>query len=82
MSASSVPGLFGPSAFQSEKSPAPASQPATGAGAGDSINPTNPAPRKTNANYLQDKDLNWWLTFARTFKNAVKTPLPDDDSDL
>lgn len=37
---------------------------------------------KTSNNYLQDKDLNWWLTFARTFKSAVKTPLPDEDSDL
>lgn len=79
MSAPAVPGLFVPSTSQSERASAPASQPA--AGAADSNNPTSSAP-KTSANYLQDKDLTWWLTFARTFKSAVKTPLPDDDSDL
>lgn len=76
MSSSSVLGHFGPSTSQSEKSPKPAS-----AGAGERINLAVSAP-KTNANYLQDKDLNWWLTFARTFKSAVKTPLPDEDADL
>lgn len=79
MSTSSVPGLFGPSASQSDKQPASASQPAAGSGARINANSSLP---KTNSNYLQDKDLNWWLTFARTFKSAVKTPLPDDDSDL
>lgn len=69
---SSVPSHFDPSTSQSK----PAST-----GAADRIDPNTAAP-KTNSNYLQDKDLNWWLTFARTFKSAVKTPLPDDDSDL
>lgn len=72
MSSSSVPGHFGPSTSQTK----PAST-----GAVERIDPNIAAPR-TNDNYLQDKDLNWWLTFARTFKSAVKTPLPDDDSDL
>lgn len=72
MSSSSVTGLFGPSTSQSK----PAST-----AAADRIDQNIAAP-KTNDNYLQDKDLNWWLTFARTFKSAVKTPLPDDDSDL
>lgn len=76
MSSSSVPGLFGPSTSHSEKSPEPAST-----GAGDGINLNTSAP-KANDKFLQDRDLNWWLTFARTFKSAVKTPLPDDDSDL
>lgn len=76
MSSSSVLGQFGTSTSQSEISPKPAST-----GAGDRINPSNLAP-KTNNNNLQDKDLNWWLAFARTFKSAVKTPLPDDDADL
>lgn len=69
---SSVPGHFESSTSQLK----PAST-----GAADRIDPNIAAP-KTNGNYLQDKDLNWWLTFARTFKSAVKTPLPDDDSDL
>jgi len=76
MSTSSAAGLFGHSTYQSDKPPAPALQPAT-AGAAD-----NSAAKKPNDNYYQDKDLNWWLTFARTFKCAVKTPLPDDGSDL
>lgn len=76
MSSSSVPGLFGPSTSQSDKSPQP-----TSTGAGDGMDPNTSAP-KANDKYLQDKDLNWWLTFARTFKSAVKTPLPDEDSDL
>lgn len=76
MSSSSVLGHIGPFPSQSEKSPKPAS-----AGAAERTNPVISAP-KTSANYLQDKDLNWWLTFARTFKSAVKTPLPDEDADL
>lgn len=76
MSSSSVPRHFGRSTSQSEKPTETAST-----RAGHRIDPNDSAP-KTNDNYLQDKDLNWWLTFARTFKSAVKTPLPDDDSDL
>ncbi|KAI7785655.1 hypothetical protein LA080_006675 [Diaporthe eres] len=69
---SSVPGHFESSTSQLKP---------VSTGAADRIDPNIAAP-KTNGNYLQDKDLNWWLTFARTFKSAVKTPLPDDDSDL
>ncbi|KAL1850651.1 hypothetical protein Daus18300_012862 [Diaporthe australafricana] len=72
MSSSSTPGLFGHSTSQSEK-------PAASAG-GLGIASGTPVHEKPNN--LQDKDLHWWLTFARTFKSAVKTPLPDDDSDL
>jgi len=33
------------------------------------------------ATYYSDKDLDWWLNFARTFKAAVNTPLPDEDEE-
>lgn len=81
MSASSVAGLFGRSNPQSDKPPTTASQPTTTEVATLTTS-GNSAPRKPKDDYYQDKDLNWWLTFARTFKSAVKTPLPDDDSDL
>lgn len=81
MSTSSVAGLFGHSKPQSDKPPPMASQSTTTGTANRTIS-DNSAPRKPNDDYYQDKDLNWWLTFARTFKSAVRTPLPDDDSDL
>jgi len=35
------------------------------------------------SNYFADKDLSWWLQLARTFKTAVKVPLPEDsDAEL
>lgn len=80
MSTSSAPSLFGQSPSHSDK-PAP-SAPQTTARAQGHTDPNSSHPKNTSNNYLQDKDLNWWLTFARTFKSAVKTPLPDDDSDL
>jgi hypothetical protein len=80
MSTSSAAGLFGHSIYRPDKPAAPALQLAPAGGAAHTTD--NSAPNEPNDNYYQDKDLNWWLTFARTFKSAVKTPLPDDDSDL
>lgn len=81
MSTSSMAGLFGRSNPQPDEPPTTASQPTTTEAATRTTS-DNSAPGKPNDDYYQDKDLNWWLTFARTFKSAVKTPLPDDDSDL
>lgn len=80
MSTSSAPNLFGQSHSHSGK-PA-SSAPQSAARAEGHADPNSSRLKNTSDNYLQDKDLNWWLTFARTFKSAVKTPLPDDDSDL
>ncbi|POS72826.1 hypothetical protein DHEL01_v208784 [Diaporthe helianthi] len=80
MSTSSAAGIFSGSTSQTDKPANLALRPAaTGAA---EHNTDKSTPQKPNASYYEDKDLNWWLTFARTFKSAVKTPLPKDDSDL
>lgn len=80
MPTSSSIGLFGGSTSQTGQPATLALRPATTGATNRATD--NSSPRKPNDNYYQDKDLNWWLNFARTFKSAVKTPLPDDDSDL
>jgi hypothetical protein len=84
MSTPSAGGIFGHSPPQPDKKPSPALQLTTAAsGAATTTGTTSISAPKPNDNYYADKDLHWWLTFARTFKSAVKTPLPDDaDSDL
>ncbi|KAG8157222.1 hypothetical protein KVR01_012930 [Diaporthe batatas] len=79
MSTSSAAGLFGGSTPQTDK---PATLALTTGAPNRPSDNLNLALQKPNDNYYQDKDLNWWLSFARTFKSAVKTPLPEDDSDL
>lgn len=82
MSTSSAPSLFGQSLSHSDKPASSTPQSTARAQLAGHTDPNSSHPKNTSDSYLQDKDLNWWLTFARTFKSAVKTPLPDDDSDL